>query len=253
MLAHHIGSIISEVERIDPSVRLVAIEAIPEKVARLRRKFPSVEIHGCAVGESTGEVSFFINNRLTGYSSLGRPVNADERTTSQVRVPIKKLDELVSSSCVDVIKLDVEGAELGVLRGCPNLLRSSRPVIMFESGPQADDGLGYTKEELYEFLASNSFAVLIPNRVAHNDPGLTREGFLESHLYPRRTTNYFAVPIERQVEIRDRSRDVLKIPVGRRRSIVSRPCVGAVIKQSCLHRKVQELTATRVLVSPESP
>ena len=42
----HIGSIISEVRSNDSSIRIVAIEAIPEKVESLRRKFPFIELHG---------------------------------------------------------------------------------------------------------------------------------------------------------------------------------------------------------------
>ena len=210
----HIGSIIAAVSRRDASIKIVAIEAIPEKIVNLRKKFPLVELHDCAVGESTGQVSFFINTEQSGYSSLGRPGSASKDTIAEITVPIKRLDDLVSSDNVDVIKIDVEGAELGVLRGSPNLLDSSRPIIMFESGPEMDDGLRYTKRELHEFLVAHRYALLIPNRVAHNDPGLTQEGFIESHLYPRRTTNYFAVPNERRAEIRDRARDVLKIRIG---------------------------------------
>lgn len=210
----HIGSIIAAVSRRDPSIKIIAIEAIPEKIAALRKKFPFVELHDCAVGESTGQVSFYINTRQSGYSSLGRPDNANKDTITEITVPIKKLDDLVTSDNVDVIKIDVEGAELGVLRGSGNLLNSSRPIIMFESGPEMDDGLKYTKTELYTFLTDNHYAILIPNRVAHNDHGLTQQGFIESHLYPRRTTNYFAIPDERRTEIRDRARYVLKIPTA---------------------------------------
>ena len=40
-------------------------------------------------------------------------------------------------------------------------------------------------------------------QVVHNDSGLTMEGFYESHIYPRITTNYLVVPIERWAEIWD--------------------------------------------------
>jgi hypothetical protein len=33
----------------------------------------------------------------------------------------------------DVLKIDVEGAELGVFRGAVKLLESKRPVVLFES------------------------------------------------------------------------------------------------------------------------
>ena len=210
----HIGSVISEVRRRDPSIRIVAIEAMPDKAERLRRRFPSVETHACAVGESTGEVSFFVNSKHSGYSSLGRPANAGDKSISEIRVRIEKLDDLVSPEDVDAIKIDVEGAELGVLRGGINLLRKCRPIIMFESAPEMADGLGYTKEAMHGFLTENDFSVIVPNRVAHDGDGLTSIGFIESHWYPRRTTNYFAVPFERRVEFRDRARSILGIGSG---------------------------------------
>ncbi len=211
----HIGSVISAVMQHDRSIRIIAIEAIPEKVASLQRKFPLVEFHWCAVSDSEGEAPFFINTRQSGYSSLGRqPTGASDQYIAEIRVPIKKLDTLISSSDVDVIKIDVEGAELGVLRGCANLLARSRPTVMFESGPFDNEGLRNTKETLWEVLFDQNYVVLVPNRVAHNDSGLSKECFIESHLYPRRTTNYFAIPKERRMELRDRARKVLKIPVS---------------------------------------
>lgn len=210
----HIGSVISEVASNDSTIKIVAIEAIPKKVVQLRRKFPLVELHNCAVGESAGEVSFFINLKQSGYSSLRRPVNINELKTCEIKVPIKRLDELVLPDNIDVIKIDVEGAELSVLRGSAKILHESRPVIMFESGPQLEDNLEYTKEALYKFLFSNDYVVLIPNRIAHNDLGLSKDGFIESHLYPRRTTNYFGVPKERRIEMKNRARSILKMPIA---------------------------------------
>jgi FkbM family methyltransferase len=207
----HIGSIISDVVRHCPAVKIVAVEAIPQKGEALRRKFPAVEFHGCALGESEGETSFFVNTKRSGYSSLGRPTDGGTSDIVELKVPLKRLDGLIAADGIDVIKIDVEGAELGVLRGSGQIVAKSRPTIMFESGPPAEDGLGYTKEALWGWFAERNYAVLIPNRVAHVDPGLSQAGFVESHLYPRRTTNYFAVANERRDEIRERARAVLDI------------------------------------------
>lgn len=210
----HIGSVLSEVAHWDESIRIVAVEAMPAKAEALRRKFPHIVVHECAAGESTGEAPFFVNLRQTGYSTLARPGGESVQPTSELRVPVRRLDDLIKSDDVDVMKIDVEGAELGVLRGSARLLHSCRPIVMFESAPQSEDGLGFTKEAMFQFLESSECAVLVPNRVAHNDPGLTRDGFLESHLYPRRTTNYFAVPKERRIEVRDKARDVLGVVIS---------------------------------------
>ena len=211
MSVAHIGSIIAEVMRNCPAARIVAIEAIPAKIESLRRKFPAVAFHFLALGESEGETSIFVHTKQSGYSSLGRPADAAASGIVELKVPLKCLDGLIAAEGIDVIKIDVEGAELGVLRGSEQIVAKSRPSIMFESGPPAEDGLEYTKEAIWQWFAERNYAVLVPNRVAHVDPGLSQAGFVESHLYPRRTTNYFAIATERRAEIRDRARAALGI------------------------------------------
>jgi len=207
----HIGSITSAVIDHSTSIKVIAIEAIPEKAKNLRQKFPSVEVHECALGNSEGEVSFYINTKQSGYSSLARPSPNKKENIIEIKVPIKKLDNVISIDNIDVIKIDVEGAELGVLIGSENIITTNRPTIMFESGPPKEDGLGHSKEDIWQWLDEHRYEILIPNRIAHNGPKLSKEGFIECHYYPRRTTNFFAIPIERRVAIRDLAREVLNI------------------------------------------
>jgi FkbM family methyltransferase len=206
----HIGSVIAEVARHCPKARIIAIEAMPDKADRLRRSFPRVEVHGCALSDHSGEATFYVHTKQSAYSSLGRPSHRGGEI-SEIRVLLRKLDDILTDDGIDLIKIDVEGAELGVLKGGDRIIAENRPTVMFESGAAADDGLGFTKDGLWQWLAARDYVVLVPNRVAHNDPGLSLEGFIESHLYPRRTTNYFAVASERHVELRDKAREVLRI------------------------------------------
>ena len=211
----HIGSIIAAVIEHDSSIRLYAVEPMAEKVAHLRRRFPSVEVHQCALGDGYGEVPFFVNPRASGYSSLLASANAEE--TFRVTVSLKPLDGIMTSDDIDVIKIDVEGAELGVLRGGNDLIVKNRPAILFESGALHNDDATRAAESIWLWLQDRNFDIVVPNRLAHNGPGLSLDGFLESHHYPRRTTNYFAIPRERRVEIRDRAREILRIVAARPR------------------------------------
>ncbi len=204
----HIGSVVDGVRRHSQPSAVIAIEAMPEKAAALRRKFPDVTIHACAVGEEDGTVPFFVDVKSTGYSSLYSTRNR-EADVREITVPLRRLDDLLPSEMVDLMKIDVEGAELGVLKGARALIERSQPVIMFESGPEVQGD--YTKEALFHWFDSMHYALLVPNRVAHNDDGLTLQSFVEAHLYPRRTTNYFAIPRIRRIEIRDRARRILRI------------------------------------------
>ena len=189
-----------------PSV-IIAVEAIPAKAKALSRRFPSAIIHECAVGEEDGELPFFVDNLQSGYSTLYPHDNT--KSGYEIQVPVRRLGDLIVDEAVDLIKIDVEGAELGVLKGAGNLLARYKPTVMFESGPEEVGG--YSKSEMWEWLDRAGYAVLLPNRVAHIDPGLSCEGFLEAHLYPRRTTNYFAVSRFRRDEIRARAREILSL------------------------------------------
>jgi hypothetical protein len=53
---------------------------------------------------------------------------------------------------VDFLKLDVEGAEELVLRGAQSLLERSRPIVLFEVNPQANEGAGLAVSACWDFL-----------------------------------------------------------------------------------------------------
>jgi hypothetical protein len=57
---------------------------------------------------------------------------------------------------IDFIKIDVEGAELQVLRGATATIRRCRPVIVFEHGVGAADCYGTTPEQVYDVLTEDT-------------------------------------------------------------------------------------------------
>lgn len=198
----HIGSVISEVHYRHPHAQIIAFEAIPEKAAALQRKFPGFEVHNLALCDREGEASFFIDIEHSASSSLARG-KADAR---EIKVKTRRLDSLFADRGANVLKVDVEGAELGVFRGATELISRSRPIIMFESGPGVI--FDFTKEAMFAFLSNQNYAIFAPNRLAHTGGRMTLDAFLDSHEYPRRTTNYFALPVEREAQIREAARSL---------------------------------------------
>jgi FkbM family methyltransferase len=199
----HIGSVSAAMLRRHRAARVIAFEAIPDKAARLKRRLPSIVVHCCAVAEKSGRAKFFIDTDQSGCSSLLDVENAEE-----IEVELAPLDALLPSDGVSVIKIDVEGSELGVLLGADSVSSRSRPVIVFESGPN-DNG---DKERIWDWFAKRDYAVCAPNRVAHHDDGMSLECFLDSHRYPRYTTNYVAIPREKRLDVRARARKSLGLP-----------------------------------------
>lgn len=199
----HIGSVLGEVLRHSPGP-VIAFEAIPTKAAHLARKFPGVTIHNVALLDKTGETSFFIDNAQSGYSSLAGGAG----DVTEIRVPLARMDDLIPDADVDVIKIDVEGAELGVLRGAEALVKRCRPVIMFESGPTPV--MGYGADDLWRWFDAQDYHVYLPDRITRAARAATLEVFVDSHEYPFRAMNYFGIPRERMAEISARAQQILR-------------------------------------------
>ena len=202
----HIGSIIASVRHRLPGVEIVAVEAVPEKAEWLKKKFPDVQIHNCAVGNAQGEAEFQVDLDRPGFSSLASD-RKDRGNVRTIRVPIRRLDELYTGTKpVDLIKIDVEGMELPVLQGADALIARCRPTVYFESGLEGGAAFGFTSEQLFDWFAQHDYQIFVPNRVAHDGMPLAPDSFIEAHHYPQRALNYFAVAAERRLEVRDRAR-----------------------------------------------
>lgn len=203
----HLGSVFSQVHRSFPDMRIYAIEADPEKARALRDKFAYCNLIEKAVDQEARTAIFYIDSNSSGYNSI-----VESRGTSrEIEVQVDTLDNLFPTEVFEVIKIDIEGAELGALRGGASLLRRSRPLILFESAGLGVNMLGYSADALWGFLEQHGFSIFLPERLAHDAPSMSKEVFLDAHYYPTRGVNFFAVPIENRTEIRDRARSALGI------------------------------------------
>jgi FkbM family methyltransferase len=115
-----------------------------------------------AVAKTTGEVDFFVprpGDEAEG--SLRKSARYDSART--VRVASVSLDDYLQENKiekVDLIKIDVEGAEYEVFEGAKNLLSSAhRPVIMFEALDTACMNFGVSWLDVVEKLKSFDYRI----------------------------------------------------------------------------------------------
>ncbi len=95
------------------------------------------EVLSAAASDARGEARLAIavggraSNSLRAFGSDRRYVG---RSGLEVIVPTLRLDDLLALSAPNLVKIDVEGAELAVFRGAARLLAETRPRIIFEVG-----------------------------------------------------------------------------------------------------------------------
>ena len=83
-----------------------------------------VTVHQCALGAEQGEVAFTV-----GRDATNRIASANDRNVRMTR--LERLDNVIGCSDPIMIKLDVEGAEQGVLEGA-NALLANRSLKVVE-------------------------------------------------------------------------------------------------------------------------
>jgi FkbM family methyltransferase len=150
MICLDIGANLGEVAlhmalRAGPSGRVLAFEPIPPVRARLERHVArnglggvlSVESVALSSGEGRVTMSFATETqRNQGQGSIVRVENED--TLLRVEVATQSLDSLVASRAlprVDLIKIDVQGAEPLVIAGARETLARFAPDLFMEVSP----------------------------------------------------------------------------------------------------------------------
>jgi FkbM family methyltransferase len=126
-----------------------------------------VHIAQVALGDSVGEGVLQINARgRDGLNTLGKATHPESKVVGQEDVRITTVDVFMREhnvSRVDVMKVDIEGAELMLFRGARNLLeRPDAPLVLYESG-LLTRGFGYHPVEILWFLESCGYAFFLLN------------------------------------------------------------------------------------------
>jgi FkbM family methyltransferase len=157
------GAILREIVRVAPFGRHVAFEPRPDDALRLRREFPGVEVRQAALSDTSGYLPFtLVTNlpQLSGFSPRAWPHAKIE--TEAIDVTVERLDEVVGDRHVSLIKIDVEGAELAVLRGAMGTLGSCRPLIVLEhGGTTPGDPNDPEHGEIFDLLAGDRLGLRI--------------------------------------------------------------------------------------------
>lgn len=134
--------------------------ALLEKNVKLN-KCTNVEIHNVAVSDVSGVVSYRRENRRPSATFRMEPDKAEKHLPELASVHSITLDEFFESQSAvpDVVKIDVEGAEMYVLNGMKHILRDNKPILLLEVHPLWLRQFNSSIPEILSALMENGYKV----------------------------------------------------------------------------------------------
>jgi FkbM family methyltransferase len=164
----HAGSWTIPASRALTAGHVYAFEALPyyarvlkATLAFFRRRNVTVIVG--AVSDVEGEADIVwkdaAGRRLTGMTRISRGNDEGEK----VRVPALTIDSFRRrhpNGRVRLIKCDVEGAELMVLRGAAATIDASRPLVFCELYDAYCARYGYSSRDVFEFFAGRRYRTM---------------------------------------------------------------------------------------------
>ncbi len=144
--------------------RVLAFEPVPRVAESLRKtvrvnRLRQVKVFELALAEAAGTRAFSVERENTGGSRLDTMESRPGRTFYAITVKTALLDEIAAAENLqrlDLMKIDVEGFEHGVLIGSRKTLTRLMPVIYMETGHETDErraGIAALLQELrYEIV-----------------------------------------------------------------------------------------------------
>ena len=161
-------------DAVGPDGAVYAVEPQPQAFSLLadnvaRNSVTNVTVLNVAAGAHAGEthIAAFPPTRRFNGGSL---VTSDSRGAETFDIPVHSIDALQLDACA-LVKIDVGGAEKGVLDGMTELIRTFKPVIFCE----VNDAAGFQRIQEMKILADWSFylvrsSAFNPRNIFGNNP-----------------------------------------------------------------------------------
>lgn len=142
--------------------KIYGFEPIPQLYRYLLKRFSdkNVELYPYALSDREEETSFYYFPRRSGVSGMSRRLSLlPELEPEILSIKTRALDQLLDLSRLDLIKIDVEGAELKVLEGAKQHIQKCRPLVVFECQNQGLDHFNDSPEQVFLFFEQLGYGV----------------------------------------------------------------------------------------------
>lgn len=139
------------------NIQIHAFEPIPRTFDYLTRNLAlnnivNVNAHNLGISEEAKELTFYYDSEDAGSTSINNLLGKEN--IQQVKGQVITLDHFISyeKTAVDFIKCDVEGAELLVLKGSEETLKTHKPIVFAEMLRKWALKFNYHPNQIIEFM-----------------------------------------------------------------------------------------------------
>lgn len=138
-----------------------SFEPVPVTFAELKRNHElmgspaNVKINNVAVGDEPGTITLnFFEGEPTGHASIATKGAAPSDSFECEMITVDSYLEKNQIRKVDFVKVDIEGAELMMLKGAKSLFANGKlPIILMEMALAQSSNFGYLPNDLIQFIA----------------------------------------------------------------------------------------------------
>lgn len=170
----NIGQFMFAVKSFFPNSYVYSFEPDPDIYLHLEKnasQFSNTKTFCTALSDKKGEEEFYRDKDFSVWSSLVKPGSG--RKFSKIKVAMSTGDNMLSKiKKIDLIKIDVEGAELEVLLGMKNTVKKSKYLLIESSlaRESGDEGSG----KLISHIINNNFILHSVGRIYQDGKGGTQ-------------------------------------------------------------------------------
>src|SRR3972149_2109913 len=170
------GEFLREMVECAPRGHHYAFEPLSDLADALQERYPGVRVWPAALGDQMGRAEFLYvvsNSPMSGFRRLSYYGRAEE--IRKIAVAVYRLDDLLPPDFkVDLMKVDVEGAEYQVFQGGMRTLKTFKPGILFEFFRDWATTYGTTPEMIHRLLVGEcGLQIWLPDEWLCGRPALT--------------------------------------------------------------------------------
>lgn len=190
----HIGLLsVVMAQKVKNKGRVFSFEPTPSTYALLTK---TIAINGLAeiiqpnkmaVADKKGKTFFYVTNIEAHNSNSLADNKRDYGNEHKIDVDLVSVDEFAAEkglSKIDFIKIDAEGAEYSVLKGCAATMNKDKPKIILALHPSSIINFGNSLGEIWDYLQSFGYTVIYKSEKIDKDFFTRQDDLFDVFLMP---------------------------------------------------------------------